>query len=183
MTWTAVQEARAISDDASQSEGFAQAAVDLTKLDGAVFDEMVWRAVDSFAASVGVGPEQIEAFIGAEFRPRSEAAFVRTDQILAATGNIEVADAIAAARATDLDMRAVFDVYRAISESIEASLGSVFDELGSAANYGTAGLLQAAAQNLQLAIDTRDAIAQQFHGYFASSFDIGDAPAVELARL
>ncbi len=184
VTWTAVQDARAVSDAAVQAEALAQAAVDLTQLDGAVFDEMVWTAVDSFAASIGVSPEQIEQFLGEELGPQRRAAIARTDELLAATGNTEVADAIAAARATDLDMRGVLDVYQTITDSIESSLDDVHEDLERAAEKSSdSDALLGAARNLQLAIATRDAIADQFYGYFATIFDLGDSPNVELSRV
>jgi diguanylate cyclase (GGDEF)-like protein len=184
VTWTTVQDARNVSEAASKTEVLAQSAVDLTKLDGAVFDEMVWTAVDRFAASLGVAPEQVESFLGYNLGPQLEAAVGRTDQLLTATGDTAAADAITAARMTDLDIRGVLNTYREITASIQLSLDAVLGELESEAKDSSDNdeLLQA-AENLQLAIDTRGAIAEQFYGYFATLFDFGDTPSVELGRL
>ncbi len=71
VSWRAVREARDVEASAAVTEQYAEAAADLARLDGAMFDEMVWRAIGALVSSLEAPPDVVAAFLGADPVERS----------------------------------------------------------------------------------------------------------------
>ena len=183
LTWTSVQDARSVADAASWIEADAERAVALTKLDGAVFDEMVWMAIDSVSATLGTTPETITMFLGSDPDAALRAASARTDELVVLADRADIGEAMRAARESELQMGDILVAYAEMSRELETSLTAILDRLSQAPVASDTGELVESVRFLQLSVAVRRAVAEEFYGYFASVFEIRDAPSVEIARL
>ena len=73
--------------------------------------------------------------------------------------------------------------YAEMSGELETSLTAILDRLSQAPVASDTGELVDSVRFLQLSVAVRRAVAEEFYGYFASVFEIRDAPSVEIARL
>ena len=94
LTLTSVQDARSVADAASWIEADAERAVALAKLDGAVFDEMVWMAIGSVSTTLGTTPEIITTFLGSDPDAEWRAAAARTDELVVLADRADIGEAM-----------------------------------------------------------------------------------------
>ena len=184
VTWTTVQDARQVASSAAEAEVLAAQAVDLTRLDGAVFDEVVWTAIANVAGSIGAAPGLIESFLGLDPTVQLQAAYERTDAAVAVAGRADVSAELVAARAADLDMAGVLETYTRIADMVQSTLGTTLDDL-SLSRMGAADTdeLVSAVDALEIAVTTRSQVAEQFYGFCATLFELRGTPAQEIAGL
>ena len=124
----------------------------------------------------------VGAFLGADPAAELAAASIRTDELLARVGDAEFESLIVAARGDGLDRHDVVERYGAATTAIEGRLVASLDDLTSTPRESASGLPDA-VDALELAVDARGAVAEEFDAYFATMFDLRDAPPVELERL
>jgi diguanylate cyclase (GGDEF)-like protein len=183
-TWRDVDEVHHVAASAADIEQHADRAATYTRLDAAVFEEMVWRAIATLATSLEAPPDVVAEFIGAD--PAAELARTTetTDLLVAEADATRVAASLERIRATTLDMSGVLTAHREISGIVASELDLLL-ELLTSTPQGSADTrrLVAEVDTLRLAVAARGAIAESFYGYFAAVFDLRDAPSVERARL
>jgi hypothetical protein len=182
LTVHGIDGARSREQHAARVATLVHDAVELTKLDAAVFEELVWAAVDVVAATIGAPPEVIAAFSDEAPADALAAARARTDELLASVGHPSLATQVSAARVAGLERRRMADRYREVRVTVQSALAVVREGLASTP-HGATGALPDALELLGIAVDTRAAVADEFDAYFSTSFDLRDAPAVEMARL
>ena len=183
MTVGTIRGAQADAAAASRTELLARRTVSLTKLDGAVFDEMVWTAIDRVATSIGAPPGVITAFLGSDPATQVDAARERTDALLSEAAMTDIVGEVASARSTEIDRYEVIARYGVLTDRIKAQLSAGLSELAaSPADSWTDELLRS-VRTLQLAVDARGAVAEEYYAYFATMIDLRDAPADEVEHL
>ena len=184
VSWRAVREARDVEASAAVTEQYAEAAADLARLDGAMFDEMVWRAIGALVSSLEAPPDVVAAFLGADPVAEIDRTTAATDAAVAAAGATEVAAALAGVRGSELDMPGVLAAHRQMSTLIGDDLASLLTALTASplGSTDTRALVDRVG-DVRDAVGARGAVAQMFYGYFASVFDLRDTPAVEVSRL
>ncbi len=184
VTWDRIEHARSAHAAALHTQAVADEAVSLARLDGAVFDELVASAISNVAEELDAAPELLSAFLGTDPARDLETAHANTDTLVVLTGRKDVADAIAAARAAESGLSGTLARYRNIMNTIESSLAVAMADLSNTTSGSNdTGDLPPSARVLEHAIDARSAVAEEFYGYFATIFDLRDAPRVELQRL
>ena len=184
VTWSSIRAARSVVTSASRTEDLSQQAVALARLDTAVFDELVWRAVNTVVDSLGGLGGALAPMIGAEPAVELAARSERTDELLSATQRPDIAAALVDARAGGLDTSTVLAAYSDIATSIEQPLDVLLDQVSASATGSTGA--EDVADNvrvLRLAVELRSLMAGEFYGYFAATFDIRGTPAEEMAGL
>ncbi len=182
LTAHGVQGARSREHDAAQVADLVRDAVALTKLDGAVFEEMVWSAIDRMATSIDAPPDVVAAFFDADPATELQAARRRTDELLTPIGRPSLTTELLSARAPDVERRQMADRYAQVSEMIRDALTFVRQELANTPRTST-GVLPRSLEALRFAVDARVAVSNEFNAYFSSVFDLRDHTAVELRRL
>lgn len=183
-TWRDVEDASRVAASAADTEEHAERAATVTRLDAAVFEEMVWRAISTLATSLDAPPEVVTQFIGADPAVELARTTATTDLLVAEAGATGVAASLDRVRATSLDLSGVLAAHLEVSGLVSAELDQLLGLLTSTPQ-GSADTrrLVAEVDALRLAVAARGAIAESFYGYFAAVFDLRDAPAVERARL
>jgi diguanylate cyclase (GGDEF)-like protein len=184
VTWTSIRGARDVVAAASRTEAVSREAVALASLDTAVFDEMVWSAVNSVVNSFGGPGGDLAPLIGADPVAELAAKQARTDEMMTAVDLPAASAALEAARADGLDFKTVLAAFADVAATVEAPLGVALDTTAAAARgSAAAGDLDDDLSVLRLAVDLRSELAGEFYGYFASIFDVRDTPAAEIAGL
>ncbi|MCB0997963.1 MAG: EAL domain-containing protein [Acidimicrobiales bacterium] len=182
-TWRSIDEARAVARAATSTERAAQATAALVEFDAAVFDEMVWAAMMSVIRTIDAPTELITTFLGSDPTADFAEVVARTDQLATAAGQLDALDALAVARATDIDLREMVVRYQAVIDPIRATLEAQLDDLATSRPGASGARLRDTVDLLEVAVRTRGAISQQFTASFAVRFDVRGAPADELRRL
>jgi diguanylate cyclase (GGDEF)-like protein len=184
VSWGSIVDARAVTHAAARTEDLARQAVDLAELDAAVFDEMVAHAMGSVFVSLGVPVNVLSAAMGYDPIAQLAALEARTDELLGRVGRADVTDAVASARMAGPEVRVVVAAFGSVTAAIESPLATLLAELRTARSDAIdADRLVGAVRILEVAVDARAAMAQEFATYFSVVFDLRDAPAEELARL
>lgn len=184
VSWRAVREARDVDASAAATEQYAEAAADLARLDGAMFDEMVWRAIGALVSTLDAPPDVVASFLGADPAAEIARTTTATDQAVAAAGATDVAAALTGVRSSDLDMPGVLAAQRQMSTLVGDDLGTLLEALTSSPLGATdTRALVSRVDDMRDAVAARGAVAQMFYGYFASVFDLRDSPTVEVSRL
>ena len=183
-TWRTISDARKTQLAATRTQETADQAVGLVRLQGAVFDEMVASAITEVAAEMEAPPALLAVFLGSDPTEQLELAQARTDGQLAEMGRPDAVAEIATVRIARTDLSGTLAGYREILSGVDDELTHAIADL-SATTSGSSGAseLARASRLLGSAIDARSAVAEEFYGYFATIFDLRDAPGVELARL
>ena len=184
VTGTAVVEARAVSRRSTETEDLANRAVDVAKLDAAVFDEMVWTAITVVIEEIGVPESVVGDITGQDPSVELDKQIAVVDELVEHLGLSAVGRSLTEARTQSHRLRTVLGSYTEIARTIKARLSELLDGLSTASNGSSnSGPLTRSIDVLRIAVDTRGADAAQFYGYFAVVFDVRDAPSVELSRL
>lgn len=184
ITWTSVSDANEAARAGEATETLAARSFALATLDGAVFEEMVWGAINDVASMISVHPAMLEPVVGSNPVDSRRSAIDETDELLATLDLPVVERALQAARSLDGDLYTTVRAYGAVSELVEFSLDSTLTELTATSAGARDGAdLARATLVLRHSIELRSSVTEGFFDYFASVFAVRDAPADELARL
>lgn len=183
VTATTVRQASDTRETIARTEELAMRAVLTTQLDGALFDEMIWNAIDRLTGEIGL-PEWMttEVFGGVADGIVDSAA--RADEYATRLGDQELIAAIAEARAGTTSFAGSLDSFTEVRGTVGEQLDAVLSQLSeTTGESGATARLRRGVDALRLGIELRAALADSYVQYFATIFDLRDAPAVELAGL
>lgn len=183
LAWQTVSAADVARSDAARTDELARDAIALVDLNSALLDEMVWAAIVQVASDLGASDAMLADFLSGDPAQGLADARARADDLLARVDRSDVARATEAARATTTEMGAVLLAYRDAMDVAAAPLDAALDNLSVTTTGAKAEDLPDAARALRSALDARAAVADEFYGFFATLFDLRDAPGVELQRL
>ena len=183
-TSVSVADAQQRRAEVRQLERTAQRAAELVAIDGALFDEMIWRVVDETGEALGFSSDMLGLLFGTDPEAELEAADASTDELLAPEQEHELRAAVEELRSQETDLAGRLHAYGRLRDEVRSELVAMLDELDDTSGVGAAAdELREAIDLLEAGIGLRGAVADAYYGYFANVFDIRDAPVVELPRL
>jgi diguanylate cyclase (GGDEF)-like protein len=184
VTASSVREARELAARAEETEVHTIDTVDTFRLRAALFDELVWSAMTSVVAELGVEPTLVSDVVGGDMGAEMQARQRAVDDLLAGLDLDEVGRALEVLRGSDLGMLATVDAYQGISLRVAEAARTSLDELSNVAgeSVDTSELLTS-LRVLRSAVDAQTASSEQFFGYFAAIFELRNSPSVEVSTL
>lgn len=184
VTASSVREARELAARAKETEVHTIETVDTFRLRAALFDELVWSAMTSVVAELGVEPTLVSDVVGTDMEAEMEVRTAAVDDLLAELELDEVERALDLLRGSDLGMLATVDAYQGISLRVAEAARTSLDELSNVAGESVdASDLLTSLRVLRSAVDAQTASSEQFFGYFAAIFELRGTPAEEMATL
>lgn len=135
------------------------------------------------ASDLKIPTSMMSTVVGGDPEAALMAATERADD---ASSDVDaaLAGALIDARTDAVDLRTSLASYQMLMAAIEGRLNTAVTDLASTTSgRGETDALLRSTRSLGHAIDARSAVAESFYGYFASTFDLRDAPAVEVTRL
>ena len=185
--WQSVRRTSEQSTATDAAELASQRAVDLARLESALFDEMVWRSVDVTTQSVGLEPDALDGILDAEAAGLLAEAERRLDEALAqvAPGDLdgEPGEELQAVRADAPDLDAVLTGYRGLLEGVGERFDGVLESLAGSAVDSAGGAVAESVAVLGMAVELRQVLVDQFYGYYASVLEVRDPVEEELIGL
>jgi diguanylate cyclase (GGDEF)-like protein len=179
-----IVDGREAVDTAHRAEQLALEAVALARLDGALFDEMVWTAGIDVARGIGVPADLVGLLLGGDPTAELPRAAAMTDDLIGSIGDPQLRRALDDVRSGAPNIHEVLERYGELSVAVEHAIESTLRELVATPDESARALeLREAVDALELGIVVRGSVADAFYGYFATVFDLRDAPRVELTRL
>ena len=181
-TWPSVQRAHDLSDDALALEEAAVNVETLTRLDGALFDEMSLTVVKSIGDELGIPPELTASVFGEDPADGMAGAIAETDALIATGGLASVEAQLAEIRQAPGSMAEIQLAYGDLRAEVRDALDWWLADLES----NPAGISPELGREVELlssGIALRGALADAYYAFFGLLFDIRDAPATELTRL
>ena len=181
-TWPSVENARQVSNDAANLEATARNVDTLTRLDGALFDEMSLTIVRSLGEAFGIPPELTASVFGEDPNETLAASIATTDAIVGTGGLASIESRLDEIRPEPGGISEVQMSYGVIRADVRAALDTWIGDLGALPRVSSSELV-GQIELLTAGIAMRSAIADGYYAYFTAVFDIRDTPATELARL